>query len=93
MSAGLRDFLREFEQAAPGMGLAVVARRLGVTLDEARAMADYWVRKGRIERELVGMPDCSGCVFASRACTDCPSVSGSSPLVRLTLSGPSPERQ
>ncbi|MFC7307115.1 FeoC-like transcriptional regulator [Streptomyces monticola] len=86
MSAGLRDFLREFEQARPGMGLAVIARSLGITVDEARAMADHWVRKGRIEREFVGMPDCSGCVFVSRGCTDCPSTSGGSPLIRLTLS-------
>ncbi|MFD6433334.1 FeoC-like transcriptional regulator [Streptomyces venezuelae] len=84
MSGKLREFLREFEAAAPGVGLGALARRLGVSTAEASAMAQYWVRKGRIHQELVGAPDCSGCFFASRGCTDCPPTAAGAPLVRLT---------
>ncbi|MGW6710149.1 helix-turn-helix domain-containing protein [Streptomyces sp. NPDC054956] len=69
----LRTLLRAFEEAAPGEGLAQIADRLGMGRAEAADLAAYWVRKGRLRREEIGAPDCSGCFFASRSCTTCPS--------------------
>ncbi|MFD7027493.1 FeoC-like transcriptional regulator [Streptomyces sp. NPDC059917] len=74
--AMLRRLLREFEEAAPGEGLARIAARLGISTAEAAGLADYWVRKGRLKREEIGAPDCSGCFFASRGCTTCPDDPG-----------------
>lgn len=71
----LRRLLRAFEEAAPGEGLAQIADRLGIGRAEAADLAAYWVRKGRLRREELGAPDCSGCFFASRSCNTCPSGS------------------
>ncbi|MFJ7203571.1 FeoC-like transcriptional regulator [Streptomyces sp. NPDC098789] len=72
----LRRLLREVEEAAPGEGLARIAARLDISTAEAAGLADYWVRKGRLKREEIGAPDCSGCFFASRGCTTCPDDPG-----------------
>ncbi|MFE2307542.1 helix-turn-helix domain-containing protein [Streptomyces sp. NPDC059411] len=85
----LRKVLRAFEEAAPGEGLAQIADRLGIGRAEAADLAAYWVRKGRLRREEIGAPDCSGCFFASRSCTTCP---GGSASVRPALVALSPVR-
>ncbi|WP_330294982.1 helix-turn-helix domain-containing protein [Streptomyces sp. NBC_00503] len=82
----LRRLLRAFEEAAPGEGLAQVADRLGIGRSEAADLAAYWVRKGRLRREEIGAPDCSGCSFASRSCTTCPTASASPRPVLIALS-------
>ncbi|MFG2617578.1 FeoC-like transcriptional regulator [Streptomyces sp. NPDC048507] len=64
----LRQFLREVERAAPGEGLPEIAARLGVAAAEAEALAGYWVRKGRLRRTALGVPDCGGCPLAARSC-------------------------
>ncbi|MFJ9343234.1 FeoC-like transcriptional regulator [Streptomyces sp. NPDC101733] len=89
----LRDFLREFERAAPGEGMAAIAERLGVSTAEAAALAAYWVRKGRLRREEIGGSDCSDCaVAAGRACGGCPSSAPGEGRGRATLVALSPVR-
>ncbi|MFE2284354.1 helix-turn-helix domain-containing protein [Streptomyces sp. NPDC059443] len=82
----LSRLLRAFEEAAPGEGLAQIADRLGIGRAEAADLAAYWVRKGRLRREEIGAPDCSGCFFASRACTTCPGGSAPARPVLVALS-------
>ncbi|WP_405495850.1 hypothetical protein [Streptomyces sp. NBC_00096] len=82
----LRRLLHAFEEAAPGEGLAQIADRLGIGRAEAADLAAYWVRKGRLTREEIGAPDCSGCFFASRSCTTCPAGYASARPVLVGLS-------
>lgn len=90
-SGMLRRLLRAFEEAAPGEGLAQIADRLGIDRAEAADLAAYWVRKGRLRREEIGTPDCSGCFFASRGCaTTCPDGSAGSSRPALVALTPVP---
>ncbi|MER7761646.1 hypothetical protein [Streptomyces sp. NPDC097619] len=85
----LRRALAAFEEAAPGEGLARIAGRLGVGPAD---LAAYWVRKGRLVRREIGPPDCSGCFFAGRSCTGCPTAGGARGpvLVSFTPARPGP---
>ncbi|MEV6048288.1 FeoC-like transcriptional regulator [Streptomyces xanthochromogenes] len=69
----LRQVLAAIESAArTGAGLDSVARSLGLSRAEVDAMAEYWVRKGRLTREEIGggcpAAGCGGCPVARGAC-------------------------
>lgn len=61
----LRRILAEITAAQGDLNLDEIARRIGISRDEADAMIDYWVRKGRlsIERITSGCPGggCGSC--------------------------------
>ncbi|MFE3192405.1 FeoC-like transcriptional regulator [Nocardia sp. NPDC059240] len=61
----LRRVLAEITESRGEFSLDQVARRVGVSRDEAQAMVDYWVRKGRLSVEQIG----SGC--PSTGCGGC----------------------
>ncbi|GGY16408.1 FeoC-like transcriptional regulator [Streptomyces xanthochromogenes] len=63
----LRQVLAAIESAArTGAGLDSVARSLGLSRAEVDAMAEYWVRKGRLTREEIG-GGCPAAAAPSRA--------------------------
>ncbi|MGW2479248.1 FeoC-like transcriptional regulator [Streptomyces sp. NPDC001571] len=69
----LREVLARIESAArTGAGLDAVARSLGLSRGEVDAMAEYWVRKGRLTREEIGggcpTSGCGGCPVANNGC-------------------------
>ncbi|MGW8727971.1 FeoC-like transcriptional regulator [Streptomyces sp. NPDC055808] len=73
----LRQVLAQIEDAArTGAGLDTVARALGLSRTEVDAMAEYWVREGRLTREEIGggcpTSGCGGCPIASSGCTTAP---------------------
>ena len=68
-SGALRAVLAEIRAArGGGVSLAEVARRVGVSREEAEAMVDYWVRRGALGTTDLGR----GC--ASGGCGGCPSA-------------------
>ncbi|MFE9537339.1 FeoC-like transcriptional regulator [Streptomyces sp. NPDC006691] len=69
----LREVLARIESAArTGAGLDAVARSMGLSRSEVEAMAEYWVRKGRLTREEIGggcpPSGCGGCPIANSGC-------------------------
>lgn len=70
MSA-LRRLLREISAADRAVSLDEIARRVGVSRDEADAMVGYWVRKGRLAVTDLATAcptgGCAGCAFATAA--------------------------
>ncbi|GAB0102082.1 hypothetical protein JMUB6875_10490 [Nocardia sp. JMUB6875] len=65
----LRRVLAEITESRGDFSLDQIARRVGVSLDEAKAMVDYWVRKGRLSVEQIGSScpstGCGGCAQSS----------------------------
>lgn len=65
----LRRVLAEITESRGDFSLDQIARRVGVSLDEAKAMVDYWVRKGRLSVEQIGSgcpsTGCGGCAESS----------------------------
>ncbi|MEC3952462.1 FeoC-like transcriptional regulator [Nocardia sp. CDC153] len=79
----LRRVLAEITESRGDFNLDQVARTVGVSADEARAMVDYWVRKGRLSVEQIGSgcptTGCGGCVRSA-----CPSGTKGPVLLAIT---------
>jgi hypothetical protein len=77
--SALRQILKEISEARGGVGIDDIARKVGVTRDEADAMVDYWVRKGRLSVDdlAAACPSggCGGCAQGVNGTPGC----GSSP--------------
>ncbi len=70
MSA-LRAVLAAVSSAPASTGLAEIARRLDLSVDEVGAMVDYWVRRGRLVVEPLtgcGPAACAGCRLRGPRC-------------------------
>ncbi|WP_157390814.1 FeoC-like transcriptional regulator [Nocardia terrae] len=69
----LRRVLAEITASRGDFSLDQVARSVGVSTDEVRAMVDYWARKGRLSVERIdsGCPPagCGGCAIRSSCST------------------------
>lgn len=59
MSA-LRQILKEITASRGGVSLDEIARRVGVSREEAEAMVGYWTRKGRLTTDDVAAACPSG---------------------------------
>jgi hypothetical protein len=70
--SALRQVLEEV-RSGRARGLDDLARRVGVSRDEASAMVDHWVRKGRLD-----VADLSA-ACSSGGCGSCPSGDHGSP--------------
>jgi hypothetical protein len=64
MTGMLARVLAEIRAAPPGTGLDELARRVGLSRDEADLAVDYWVRRGEL---VVGELGC-----AATSCAGCP---------------------
>jgi hypothetical protein len=84
-SSPLRAVLAEVS-GGRAASLAEVARRVGVSRDEAAAMVEYWVRKGRLTADDLGAACPSGgCGSCSSGHGDRPGCGASSPADRPVL--------
>ncbi|WP_040811561.1 FeoC-like transcriptional regulator [Nocardia concava] len=76
----LRRVLAEITESRGDFSLDQIARRVGVSLDEAKAMVDYWVRKGRLSVAQIGSGcpsgGCGGCAESS-----CPTTGVKGPVL------------
>ncbi|MCW2901407.1 MAG: hypothetical protein JWO67_3672 [Streptosporangiaceae bacterium] len=89
MSA-LRQLLKEISEARGGVSIDDIARKVGVSRDEADAMVDYWVRKGRLSVDdlAAGCPSggCGGCAQGVKGKPGCGSSPGNGPvLLAITI--------
>jgi hypothetical protein len=69
--SALRAVLAAVTSASAGTGLAEIARRLDLSVDEVGAMVDYWVRRGRLVVEPLagcGPAACAGCRLRGPSC-------------------------
>lgn len=81
----LRRILTEV-RAGTATSLTDLAERVGVSRDEASAMVDHWVRKGRLSIDDVGAACAAGgCGSCSSGNGDQPGCGASSPADRPTL--------
>lgn len=61
MVAPLRQVLAEVKSSAGGgISLSEIARKVGVSNDEASSMIDYWVRRGKLSVDDLGNACASG---------------------------------
>jgi hypothetical protein len=81
----LRQVLAEV-RAGTATSLTQLAEHVGVSRDEASAMVDHWVRKGRLAVDDLGTA-CpgGGCGSCSSGDGDRPGCGASSPAERTTL--------
>ncbi|MTJ61626.1 hypothetical protein GL305_11705 [Nocardia seriolae] len=83
----LRRVLAEITASRGDFSLDQLARSVGVSTDEARAMVDYWVRKGRLSVEQIGSgcpaTGCGGCTRSG-----CPTGDKGPVLLAITPSMP-----
>jgi hypothetical protein len=81
----LRQVLAEV-RAGTAMTLDEVARHVGVSRDEASAMVDHWVRKGRLTVDDLGAAcPSAGCGSCSSGRGSEPGCGSASPAERPTL--------
>ncbi|MER7504341.1 FeoC-like transcriptional regulator [Nonomuraea pusilla] len=84
MSGALRQVLAEIVAARGTAHLGEIARRAGITRDEAEAIVDYWVERGRLSRDrLGGCPPrgCGGCALAD----GCSARDGQAQVTAITV--------
>lgn len=81
MSA-LRQILKEITASRGGVSLDEIARRVGVSREEAESMVDYWVRKGRLSAEDMAAACPSG------GCGGCPAGDDGKPGCGTRRDGP-----
>ncbi|WP_162958649.1 FeoC-like transcriptional regulator [Nocardia yunnanensis] len=88
MTSPLRRVLAEITSSRGEFNLDQVARTVGVSADEARAMVDYWTRKKRLSVERIGSgcpsTGCGGCTASG-----CPTGESGPVLLAIT---PRPQR-
>ncbi|WP_180903158.1 FeoC-like transcriptional regulator [Nonomuraea indica] len=89
----LRRVLAEITAARGTAHLGEIARRVGVSLEEARSMVDYWVGQGRLSRDEIG----GGC--PPQGCGGCPGAvtctipgDGDGPTLLAITATPRPAR-
>lgn len=81
----LRQVLNEVREGT-ATSLTQIAERVGVSRDEAAAMVDHWVRKGRLTVDDLGAACPSGgCGSCSSGHGDQPGCGAASPADRPTL--------
>lgn len=78
----LRRILEEINGAHEAVSLDEIARRIGITRDEADAMVAYWVRKGRLSSDDLSAACPSG------GCGTCPSGDNGTPGCGTRRDGP-----
>ena len=80
MSA-LRQVLAEVKASAGGgISLAEVARKVGISSEEASSMIDYWARKGRLSVDDIGNACASGgCGSCAHGHNDAPGCGAAAP--------------
>lgn len=78
----LRRILEEINGAHEAVSLDEIARRIGITRDEADAMVAYWVRKGRLSSDDLTAACPSG------GCGTCPSGDNGTPGCGTRRDGP-----
>jgi FeoC like transcriptional regulator len=85
MTSPLRQVLAEV-RAGTASSLTQLAQNVGVSRDEASAMVDHWVRKGRLTvDDLGGACASGGCGSCSSGHGDQPGCGAASPADRPTL--------
>lgn len=85
MTSPLRQVLAEV-RAGTATSLSDVARRVGVSRDEASAMVEHWVRKGRLSVDDLGSAcPSAGCGSCSSGHDDQPGCGSASPADRPVL--------
>jgi hypothetical protein len=90
VTSPLRQVLAEV-RSGTATSLSEVARRVGVSRDEASAMVDHWVRKGRLSVDDLGAAcPSAGCGSCSSGHGDRPGCGSASPADRPVLLAISP---
>jgi hypothetical protein len=85
VTSPLRQVLAEV-RAGTATSLTQVAQRIGVSRDEASAMVDHWVRKGRLSVDDLGSAcPSAGCGSCSSGHGDEPGCGSASPADRPVL--------
>jgi hypothetical protein len=88
----LHQVLTELACADPGTDLDAIARRLDLGRDELDSMVDYWVRRGRLQRQELRSAcpggGCSRCPTGHRGSPGCGASAanpGNTVLIGITV--------
>jgi hypothetical protein len=87
--SALRQILKEITTSRGGVSLDEIARRVGVSREEAEAMVGYWVRKGRLSADDVASAcpsgGCGGCARGDNGKPGCGSRRDGPVLLAITV--------